>query len=466
MPDSESRDSTPMSSTRLSYKAAAASVCITPEEPLWLAGYATRTKPARGKISDLYASALALEDSAGQRFVIASTDVIAVTPAISEPVAEVARTRHGLSRKQLLLAATHTHYAPEFRADKQAFFSIPDEYAARFPNNVERISTALTQAIDQAFERLVPARLIAGKASANFAHNRRNRSTNVADSPDNVVDHDVPLLDCVDAAGRHIAVVFSYACHNTTIDPDDLRYCGDWAGFAKETLQQAHPGLTALFVPGAGADQDPQPRGTIDLSRQHGQQIADAIQQAMAGPGIEITGPIQVEWEDVDLALETRCRDTITKMLKCDDPPQQVKAQYLLASLERGETLISSYPAPIQVVRLGSELAILALSGEPVVEWAHKLKDRFEKLTKSAPSNGEASAHHPPLIWVAGYCNDMFGYLPTRRVQTEGGYEGGRANLWSWIPAPFADDVEDRVTEAVARLVAKTSERQHHFNDS
>jgi hypothetical protein len=52
----------------------------------------------------------------------------------------------------------------------------------------------------------------------------------------------------------------------------------------------------------------------------------------------------------------------------------------------------------------------------------------------------------------------MFGYLPTRRVQAEGGYEGGRANLWSPIPAPFTDDVEDRVTEAVFRLIEKASD--------
>ena len=86
------------------------------------------------------------------------------------------------------------------------------------------------------------------------------------------------MLDCVDAAGNRKAIVFGYACHNTTIPPDDLRYCGDWAGFAKEQLQQANPGATALFIPGAGADQDPEPRGSVELSRQHGQEIADAVQ--------------------------------------------------------------------------------------------------------------------------------------------------------------------------------------------
>ena len=41
----------------LNYQAGTASVCITPDEPLWLAGYAARTAPARGRNSDLYADA-------------------------------------------------------------------------------------------------------------------------------------------------------------------------------------------------------------------------------------------------------------------------------------------------------------------------------------------------------------------------------------------------------------------------
>ena len=84
------------------------------------------------------------------------------------------------------------------------------------------------------------------------------------------------------------------------------------------------------------------------------------------------------------------------------------------------------------------------MSGETVVDWAHKFKREFSDSAD--------------LIWVAGYCNDMYGYVPTRRVQQEGGYEGGRANLWSWLPAPFTDDLEDRITDAVHRLVKKVSQ--------
>ncbi len=264
-----------------------------------------------------------------------------------------------------------------------------------------------------------------------------------------MVDHDVPVLECVDAAGIRKAIVFGYACHNTTIPPSDLRYCGDWAGFAKEQLQQANPAATTLFIPGAGGDQDPEPSGSVDLSRQYGRDIANAVQRSLNGPGIEITGAIRAEWEDVPLALQPLTPDLLRNMLRSDDSPQRVKARFLLDQLDRGEELITTYPVPVQTVRFGNVLVIVALSGEPVVDWALKFKRELSTLEFRGTS---------PLIWVAGYCNDMFGYVPTRRVQAEGGYEGGRANLWSWIPTPFTEDLEDRISDAVHRLVKRLNE--------
>ena len=61
------------------------------------------------------------------------------------------------------------------------------------------------------------------------------------------------------------------------------------------------------------------------------------------------------------------------------------------------------------------------------------------------------------MIWTFGYCNDMPGYLPTRRVQQEGGYEGGRANLWSHLPSPWTDTLEPRITTTIHRLIQQVA---------
>jgi neutral ceramidase len=447
-----------MTHNQFRYRAGAASVCFTPNESFWLAGYAVRKAPARGKISDLYVSALALEDETGEKFVIVSAEIIAVNTVIADRVADIVRARHGLLRHQFLLAATHTHYAPEFRPDKQLFFHIPDEYGAKIPAVADKLVATITEAIDLALTRLEPVRLLARRTTAGFAHNRRRRGVKAGTpSTEDTLDQDVPVLDCMDASGNRKAIVFGYACHCTTIEPDDLRYCGDWAGFAKEQLQQANQGATALFIPGPGADQDPEPRGSLELSRRYGRELADSVQGALDGPGTEIAGPIRVGWEDVRLSLQPITREVIDKMLHSDDPPQQVKAKFLIDQLERGEELISSYTAPIQVVHFGSELLLIALSGEPVIDWAHKIKQGAASRAQGVVSQNSCSplpAPCSPLVWVAGYCNDIFDYVPTQRIQAEGGYEGGRANLWNWIPTPFTEDVEDRITAAVNRLVA------------
>ena len=47
------------------WQAGAAKVRITPRQPMWMSGYASRTGPAEGTQSDLYAKSLVLQDDAG-----------------------------------------------------------------------------------------------------------------------------------------------------------------------------------------------------------------------------------------------------------------------------------------------------------------------------------------------------------------------------------------------------------------
>jgi hypothetical protein len=428
------------------WNAGTASVVITPTEPYWLAGFAARTEPSKGKISDLKVAALALDDDAGGRLVIASADIIAITREIAEPVLERVRAATGLGRERIILAASHTHFGPEPRPDKALFFKIPPDYAKKIPAVSLRLIDALAQTITAALHALEPACLFARITTATFAHNRRRDGVKGGNpSKEDTLDQDVPILDVVDARTKqHKAIVFGYACHNTTIPPEDCRYCADWAGFARDQLERDNAGATALFITGCGADQNPEPRGSVELSRQYGKELADAIQQSLAtSPGGEIAGTIRVAREDVPLALQPVTRADLQSMLASDDPPKKVKAKFLLDQLDRGQPLITSYAVPLQAIRFGDQLLMIVLPGEAVVDWSLLFKRRFIDIS--------------PTIWSAAYCNDMPGYLPTKRIQQEGGYEGGRANLWSWIPSPWTDDVESRITAAVDRLVAAVS---------
>src|SRR5438132_8658937 len=77
-----------------------AAVKITPEQPIFLAGYASRNKPFERVETDLFAKALALEDRRGKRAVIVTTDLIGLSAAVAEPICERISQKTGLARAQ------------------------------------------------------------------------------------------------------------------------------------------------------------------------------------------------------------------------------------------------------------------------------------------------------------------------------------------------------------------------------
>src|SRR6266849_2988619 len=77
----------PTAAASADWKAGLAAVVITPERPVWMAGYAQRNKPSEGKVQDLYAKALALEDAQGHRVVLVTTDLIGFPRVLADQIA-------------------------------------------------------------------------------------------------------------------------------------------------------------------------------------------------------------------------------------------------------------------------------------------------------------------------------------------------------------------------------------------
>src|SRR5205809_5827058 len=96
----------------IEWKAGLATVKITPEKPVPMAGYASRTKPFDKVEQDIYAKALALEDRRGYRAILMTTDLLGLPRAIAEPVCERIEQKTKLTRGQILLNSAHTHSAP------------------------------------------------------------------------------------------------------------------------------------------------------------------------------------------------------------------------------------------------------------------------------------------------------------------------------------------------------------------
>jgi hypothetical protein len=423
------------------WKAGTASVVITPAQSTWMAGYAARNKPSEGKAQDLFAKALALEDSAGAKLVIVTLDLIGMPRPLRQAIENDVRQKHGLPPASLLLNASHTHCGPVVRSGGSVLYDLSAEQHERVAKYITGLQEKIVELVGKALTDLKPAKLGYQRARAGFAMNRRlptDKGYQNSPYPDGPVDHEVPVLRVEGADGKLRAVLFGYACHNTTLS--FYQFCGDYAGYAQEYLQEAHPGMVALFLNGCSGDQNPYPRGTVELAKQHGRALANAVDAALLPRPRPISGPLRSVLENVTLQFAPHSREEWLKLKESTNKTDQRRAAHFLQQLDKTGQLNATYDYPIQVVQFGKDLTLVALAGEVVVDYSLRLK---RELAGSS------------AVWIAGYSNDVFGYVPSVRVLKEGGYEGGGAMRFTLLPGPFAPSVEERIIGKVHELTAK-----------
>jgi neutral ceramidase len=419
------------------WKAGAAKAVTTPREPIWMAGFGFRNKPSEGVRQDLYTRALVLQDESGKPSAILTLDLAALDREMAEAIASQCRQRYGIERDRLVVNISHTHSGPVAGLKPMPLYDL----TAAQRDTVARYTAGLIEkavgVVGAAAQNLEPATLAFEQGLAGVAVNRRRVSNRSLPGP---VDHDVPTLAVRDANGALRAVVVGYACHATALN--DYRISNDWPGYALEAIEKAHPGATALFVQGCGADSNALPRAGEDLARRHGETIAAAAELVLKGKMKPLAGPLRTALERVDLPFhDLFTREALQKRLEDKSAIYRTTARHLLNELDRDGKFPDRYPYPVQVWRFGGGLKFIVLGGEIVVDYSLRLKNQygFEDT------------------WVAGYSNDLPSYIPSRRVLQEGGYEGGDAMILFGRPGKYGAAVEEIIIEKVGDLMARTA---------
>src|SRR5260370_28213928 len=95
---------------------------------MWMSGYAARTKPAEGKVHDLWAKALVLEDPTGRRGVLVTMDLVGIERALSVEVCDEIKKRYGLPREAIILSVSPTHCGPLVRSNFNGMYQLDDAH--------------------------------------------------------------------------------------------------------------------------------------------------------------------------------------------------------------------------------------------------------------------------------------------------------------------------------------------------
>ncbi|MDG2384660.1 MAG: neutral/alkaline non-lysosomal ceramidase N-terminal domain-containing protein [Pirellulaceae bacterium] len=430
------------------WQAGVARKAITPSEPIWMAGYASRDKPATGKLTELWAKVLVLRDDDGQQAALISLDLIGIDRALSQSICNQLSRRYGLRREQIAICCSHTHTGPVVAKNLRPmhFEMLTAKQQQQIDGYADYLEQTIVSLVGQSIADLRQVDLFWGEGRANFAVNRRNnpeqdvprlRTENQLVGP---VDHAVPVLSIRDGEQQK-AIVFGYACHATVLS--SYEWSGDYPGFAQIEIEAAYPNCVAMFWAGCGADQNPLPRRSVELAKEYGTTLAKSVISAVNGPLSKVAGKLETTYEEIDLPFdelptEKELEDEATSKNRY----LAARARTLLQNMRQGHPLPQTYPYPIAHWKLGDQVRFVLLGGEVVVDFAIKTKTRF------------------PGAWIAGYTNDVMAYIPSKRVWLEGGYEGAGAMMYYGLPTRWHSSVEDVIHAEIDRQLKDATPKQ------
>jgi hypothetical protein len=394
----------------------AASCDVTPlDRPVRLAGYAARRQAVSIVLDPIEISAVLLE-AGGRRCLVFSFDLMVVGSELQQAIHD-RLAAHGFLPAEIMLLASHTHFAPA--TDRAcAALGVPDpQFVAELAEASENLVKGLLR--EEPAETLVEVK----RGRLDHSVNRRRhwslptigrtfgfRLTATVMAPNQAGPTEelatVLLLRRADDDGV-IAAIWHYTCHATAVIPPDV-ISADFPGAVRRALRQRFGEIPCVFVQGFCGDISPRIAGTGPRASIGGR-LRRFARMLISGP----TFPPRVaaDWEHWSEGLADGVDAIAERPPERADRPDIVAvgtAQIPLAEFFHGRA--PDKPLTIQVLRLGTVFELIAVSAEVTVEWQSILDSALPV------AEGRLRLH-------AGYLGALYGYLPTPRQIGEGGYE-------------------------------------------
>ncbi|BBD44996.1 Neutral/alkaline nonlysosomal ceramidase domain protein [Petrimonas sp. IBARAKI] len=411
---------------------------ITPNEPTWMAGYSSRTSPSEGKLHDLWAKALLLEDARGNRSLLITMDILGVSKDFSDEVRNLINRKYNLNNSQIILSSSHTHSGPVISRALQYIYPMTEQDWKVVDKYTEQLKEKLVELVDQAIKNLQPAHIYTQNGITRFQVNRRNNRENSITPTTELKgpnDYAVPVIKIESPDKQLLAVVFGYACHPTTLSIN--MFSGDYAGFAQLELEKRYPGVTAMFFQGAGADQNPLPRRTVPLAIQYGKQLAATVERVLSEEMPQQESNLITRYSEIDLLIDDPLPTEELQVIAKGSDYQARWANGIISEVKTKGHLIKSYPFPVGYWQIGQQ-KLFILGGESVIAYSVKLKQTY----------GEQ-------IFVMSYANDVMGYIPSEVILEEGGYEGDTSQRVYGLPSKWSKSVESKIISELKNITTK-----------
>lgn len=354
------------------FRAGVASVDVTPDWPVPLAGYSARQgRKSTGVHDPVKAKCIVLE-SGGVKFAWVTSDFIGINAEVRDSVFERIAESTGIDDDHFLVCASHTHSGPGGMTKNLLWQIAIGAYDKKLhAQMIDRLS----KVVEDANAALAPAKLGWGLAQApGLSHNRRKDG--------GPTDPDLGVVEVTDREGHVRAVLANFTAHPTILGDENMKVSADYPGAFQRILEERlGGGAVVLFSNGAEGDQTiSAPDGKDDWERveRSGQALADIVAGLL--PSVETRDEIEIRSEK-----------------RAIDLPFNIK------------TIVAPRTSTILVADIAG-LALAAVPGEMCVEIGLDLKR-------------DLKAAGAKQVMIVGLSNDHLGYFVTPQGWKDGGYE-------------------------------------------
>lgn len=375
-----------------SLRAGAFKVDITPaaDAALPMSGYAGRTEGFKSIHDNLNVRAIVVDDGATQAALI-GCEVIGISAALWEKVADRLNSETKIPRDNIMLAAVHTHAAPAIGTYNEP---AEGDAARKRAEYVQKVEDAVLTAVRRAQANLQPARIGFGTGKANVNTNRRARDGSggwmLGNNPDDVSDKTVAVIKFETVSGEPIAVFSNYAVHGTVLGQGNLHISADLPGATSRVVEAHYSNkVVSPWTSGAAGDQDPIYRVGTDFKN------VAALGQLLGEEVIRVA-------ESIRTSTRARIRG-MQKVVTCPG-----KRTVQSPGPNREYKTEDADPVPIRLSLLViNDIAIAGVSGEVLTNIGLRLK-------QESPFNRTVLVTH---------CNGSSGYLPDDAAYDRISYE-------------------------------------------
>lgn len=386
---------------------------ITPPMGTALAGFAGREHGADSVRDDLELRVFWVDAEGNQAgpLCIMCFDLIGVGKRLTAEVRADLAQHLGIKPEAVLLAASHTHCGPQALENMIDTGEIDADY-------MQSLRQWCLQAAKAAKMSTRPAILRAnrGTLAGGYAVNRRvtiKDQTTMGPNPIGIRDDEVTTLAFHDAQSDEcLAVLFNFACHASTVS--GYAISGDYPAEARRYVERALPGVTAGFLQGCCGDI--RSNCTVMGGKRFRKGLSEDLYAFGGALGAKVVELMRAADESFSPRLLAR-----SVLL---DLPLESQGEYV--------------SLPIQRLDLAEKVSLVALGGEPVVDYGY-----FVKWLRRG-------AYTVPV----GYANAVVGYIPSARLFAEGGYETHESCRYFGLPSPFHPSIEGVVQGGIRDMMA------------